>query len=166
MGRYQVSGLPPVASRGLSAFFPNMTRSAGSGAQQYKDGLTGWPGTPAIGITPQGTVNPDVTSLANKGTASSADAPWVICPGKYWALPERNYRPGLQIQMYDPVAPQNTTMIPVPAVSYRQYYQRHAAGLAAGIAPSSGRQVKWPPRLPKWPGGATGSGAGSGASAG
>lgn len=160
MPRYQVSGLPPQAGRGLSAFFPHFNRLAASGAQQYKDGVIGSPGTGGIPVTPQAIrlAAGDVTAVAAMGTASSAYAPWTIYPDLYYARPERNYRPGLLIQMYDPVRPQDTTMIPVPAVSLRQLYLRESAALAAGITPSGPRQVKWLPKLIRWAGGRQGNG--------
>lgn len=162
MPRYRVSGLPPAAGRGMSAFFPNFNRLAASGAQQYKDMLTGHPGLPGIGIASAGTPADTITAKALKGTASSSDAPWNIYPDQYWALPERNYRPGLQVQVYDPVAPQNTTMIPVPATSLRQRHLRHSAALAGGVQGSSTRQVKLWPKLIRWPGRSTGNGQASG----
>lgn len=161
MPRYRTSGLPPAASRGTTAFLPHFNRLAASGAQQYKDGLTGHPGQPGVAISPQGRLSPDRTSLALKGRASSTDAPDMIWPGQYYARPERNYRPGLLIQMYDPVAPQDTTMIPVPAVSLRKHHLRHSAALAGGLAPggtTGNQQVKLWPKLLRWPGGATGNG--------
>ena len=164
MPRYRVSGLPPAAQRGTSAFFPYFHRLAASGAQQYKDGVTGHPGQPGIPISGANAPVTDRTSLALKGTASSSDAPWVIWPGKYWAMPERNYRPGLLVQTYDPVAPQDTTMIPVPATSLRQHYLRRSAALSGGIEPggSSARQVKLWPKLLRWPGRSVGNGMPSG----
>lgn len=162
MGRYSVSGLPPAASRGTSAFFPNMNRLAASGAQQYKDGITGHPGSPGVAIQSQGLISPDKTAGALKGTADSSNAPWMFYPNKYWALPERNYRPGLQTQVYDPVSPQNTTIIPVPATSLRQHHLRRSAELAAGVSPGGTRQVKLWPKLISWRNRQTGNGTPSG----
>lgn len=163
MPRYRVTGLPPKAAAGLSAFFPHYTRLAGSGAQQYKDGVTGRPGSPGISIQMQANPTPDLTSLAFKGTASSSDAPWEFFPGQYFAMPERNYRPGLLVQVYDPTAPQNTTMIPVPAVSGRQHRLRKSAALAGGIKGSSRRQIPLIPRgLAPWRSRSTGNGQANG----
>lgn len=144
--RYRVTGLPPVTQHGLSAFLPHYNRLAGSGAQQYKDGVTGHPGSPGVPLARQCDPAPDITSLAFKGQSSGTDAPWEIYPNQYYALPERNYRPGLLIQMYDMTAPQNTTMIPVPAVSGRQHWLRHSAALAGGVRAGSRRQVPLIPR--------------------
>jgi len=148
-----VSGLPPVTGRGTSAFFPNFNRLAGSGAQQYKDGVSGYPGTRAIPVVQNGggphPPSPDLGDLALAGTARASDAPNAIWPNQYYVLPERNYRPGLLIQMYDPTAPELTTMIPVPAVSYRQDYIRKAATLSMGITgtgtdPAGQKQIRQP----------------------
>lgn len=163
MPRYRVTGLPPAAQSGLSAFFPYFTRLAGSGAQEYKDGLTGRPGQPGTPITMQAGPVADLTAMAQKGTHSSQDAPWKIYPGMYFALPERNYRPGLLVQMYDPTAPELTTMIPVPAVSGRQHRIRKSAKESGGIAGSSRRQVPLIPRgLARWAGRSTGNGQAEG----
>ena len=147
MPRYTVSGLPPQAGVGLSAFMPHFNRLAASGAQQYKDGVTGLPGTAARRLTTINSVpSPDLGDIAQMGLSRSSDAPDAFWPNQYWALPERNYRPGLLIQMYDPTAPQFTTMIPVPAVSYRQAYIQQSAALSAGITPggASPKQIRQP----------------------
>lgn len=163
MPRYRVTGLPPVAQYGLSAFFPYFTRLAGSGAQEYKDGLTGRPGQPGIPITMQAGPVADLTAMAQKGRASSQDAPWKIYPGQYFALPERNYRPGLLVQMYTPTAPELTTMIPVPAVSGRQHRLKKSANEAGGIRSGSRRQVPLIPRgLARWASRSTGNGQAEG----
>lgn len=165
MPRYRVSGLPPQASKGLSAFFPYFTRLAGGGAQQYKDGLTGRPGAPGVMVGSQGQPAADRTALALKGTASTVDAPPFIFPSEYWARPQANYRPGLLVQMYDPTAPELTTMIPVPAVSGRQHRLRKSAALSGGIQSggSSRRQVSAVARgLSVWKNRMTGNGQASG----
>jgi hypothetical protein len=164
--RYRVTGLPANAQRGLSAFFPHLNRLAASGAQQYKDGVTGLPGTAAIPVTtefPQANW-PVGQTYAYTGTSTSSDAPNYIYPNQYYVRPERNYRPGLLIQMYDPTAPELTTMIPVPAVSYRQTYHRNAAALAMGLQgtgtdPKGRKQIKQPlSGLIHWPSRSTGNG--------
>jgi len=148
-----VSGLPPVTRRGTSAFFPHYNRMAASGAQEYKDGVYGYPGTKAIPVTQNGggprPPSPDLGDLALAGTARASDAPNAFWPNLYYVLPERNYRPGLLVQMYDPTAPELTTMIPVPAVSYRQDYIRRAATLSmgltgTGIPPEGNQQIRQP----------------------
>lgn len=134
MPRYAVTGLPPEAAIGLSAFFPHLNRMAASGAQQYKDGVSGYPGTKRIPVEPTRMLPPsDINDVGLMGLSRSSDAPDAFWPNLYYVLPERNYRPGLLIQMYDPTAPELTTMIPVPAVSNRQNRLRKSAALAMGI---------------------------------
>ena len=149
MPRYTTSGLPPVTQRGPTAFLPHFNRMAASGAQQYKDGVTGLPGTAAMPIGNLGVPSPDIGDFALSGRSTTADAPGAIWPNLYYVLPERNYRPGLLIQMYDPTAPELTTMIPVPATSLRQTYIRKAATLSMGITgtgtdPAGQKQVRQP----------------------
>jgi len=144
-----VSGLPPVTQRGTSAFLPHFNRMAASGAQEYKDGVTGLPGTAAMPISNLGVPSPDIGDFALSGRSTTGDAPGAIWPNLYYAMPERNYRPGLLVQMYDPTAPELTTMIPVPAVSLRQDYIRRAADMAMGITgtgtdPKGIRQIRQP----------------------
>lgn len=148
MPRYQVTGLPPVTQRGVSAFLPHFNLMAASGAQKYKGEVTGWPGTVGIPTAPA-IPSPDLGDVALMGLSRSVDAPNLNYPNIYWTRPEPNYRPGLLIQMYDPVAPQLTTMIPVPAVSLRQAYIRRAATLAMGLTgtgtdPQGQRQIRQP----------------------
>lgn len=144
MGRYQVTGLPPNAARGISAFMPHMNRMAASGAQEYKDGVHGYPGTRAIPIAMTVPPSPDIGDAVLYGPTASRYAPNAIYPNLYWTLPERNYRPGLLVQMYDPTAPELTTHIPVPAVSLRQQYLRKQANEAMGIRPSGAAQIRQP----------------------
>ena len=162
MPKYLVSGLPPVTERGTSAFLPHFNFMAASGTWQYKDGVHGYPGTKTIPVdmtqaaqvpvTPgvfRSAATPGTVALALKGQAASPDAPQAFWPNLYYAYPERNYRPGLMVQMYDPTAPELTTMIPVPAVSYRQTYQRKAATLSMGVTgtgtdPQGGKQARQP----------------------
>ena len=51
MIRYQVPGWPGQV-QGHSSVTPHFTRAAGSGAMQYKDGVTGRPGTGTGGECP------------------------------------------------------------------------------------------------------------------
>lgn len=164
--KYRVSGLPRQAQVGITAFLPHFNRLAASGAQEYKDGVYGYPGTkgipaPTTNTTPQ----PDLGDLALYGVSASRYAPDMIWPNLYWARPERNYRPGLLIQMYDPTRPQDTTMIPVPAVSLRQLYLQRSAALSAGIQPggSSGKNLAQPiSQLVSWAQRRTGGGLANG----
>jgi hypothetical protein len=164
MGRYQVTGLPSAARVGLSAFMPHMNRLAASGAQQYKDGVTGRPGTVGIPIAVQARgPAPDTTAIAQMGRSRSGDAPPEIYPNQYWVLPERNYRPGLLVQMQDPTAPWLTTMVPVPAVSLRQAYQARSALLSGGVQPGGQKANNQPvSNLIAWAQRVTGNGQASG----
>ena len=164
MPRYRVSGLPSAAGHGTSAFFPHFNRMAASGAQAYK---TLRPGSgPASVHEIRGLSNttmlPDKGDIVLMGTSRTQDAPPVWVTDDYDPMPDPNYRPGLLIQMYDPVSPHLTTMVPVPAVSLRQEYLRRSAKLSAGVAPASIQQGKipWPPRLLKWPTRNKGTGVG------
>lgn len=162
---YAVTGIPPGTSSpdiagpaaGLSAFMPHLNRLAASGAQQYKmsSGVEGYPGTKRIPVYPQARspVTDTPVSLALKGTGSSADAPDEFYPNIYWLHPEREFYPGagMPIQVYEPTRPQDTTMLPVPAVSYRAYWLRQQANLAYGVGPGGQRQVvAWPRQLARW----------------
>jgi hypothetical protein len=119
--RYTTTGLPPAAANGLTAFAPHFNRLAGGGAQEYKAQVTGQPGTEGIHIEGLGlpAPSPDPGDIAQMGYSRSSDAPAVIYPNLYYADPEPAYWPGagMPVQMYNPVRPQDTTMIPVPAVS-------------------------------------------------
>lgn len=160
---YRVTGIPsqppnpdvagPAA--GVTAFLPHLNRMAASGAQAYKSLL---PGSGPARYHPifnmSGTVpSPDLGDIAQMGWARSTDAPNAWYPNDYDAIPEPEYWPGagMPVQMYDPVRPQDTTMLPVPAVSFRAYWQRMQANLAYGVQPGGQRQiVAWPRQLQRW----------------
>ena len=160
---YRVTGIPdqppnpdvagPAA--GLSAFLPNLTRMAASGAVRYKYLLPG--SGPAqrqdISNISATAPSPDVGDIAQMGWARSSDAPNATWFDQYMPLPEPQYYPGagMPIQVYDPTRPQDTTMLPVPAVSYRALWQRMQANLAYGVQPGGQRQVTaWPRQLQRW----------------
>ena len=113
MKLYQVPGWP-AAQLGHSAVTPTMTRLAGGGAQQYKDGLTGQPGTQGIPVQPV-IPSPDIGDLAQAGVSRSANAPDTIYPNQYYARPQRGYWPGAGM----PVSVRSDNMLPVPAVDPR-----------------------------------------------
>jgi hypothetical protein len=156
MPRYEVTGIPPhIAAVGLSAFMPHYHRLAASGAQAYKGRVTGHPGTAAIRIHPsrQGIPpSPDPGDIAQMGTSRSSDAPDAIWPNLYYAQPD-NYWPGagMPVQVYDPVRPQDTTMIPVPAVDLRGVYVARSATLAGGIDNARMRALKQATQFIRWP---------------
>ena len=164
--RYITTGLPPEASAGYTAFMPHFNRLAASGAQMFKDGVAGFPGTRKIPLSARANSVPsaDLGDIALMGLSRSSDAPEAFWPNQYWALPEREFYPGagMPIQVYDPVAPEMTTMIPVPAVSLRTLHLRHSARLATVIDPGgqaampnpAGRLVdRWKRRFAgnRWP---------------
>jgi hypothetical protein len=132
--RYQLSGLPPVAARnGLTAFLPHWNNYAASGAQSYKYGVHGGP-VQAIPATTTDTApgTGEILRLAQGGTAQSADAPQSWYPDHYQVLNNYGNPPGagMPIERYNPVRPQDTTMIPVPAVSLRALLLANSAALS------------------------------------
>lgn len=120
--RYKLPGVPPsVAARGLTAFTPQLTRHAASGAQSYKQAVAGYPGTRGIGVDASQVARADAPSaIAQMGTARSTDAPDMIYPNQYYeAAPWE--RPGgwPRIKVYDPTDVGATSVLPVPARSFR-----------------------------------------------
>lgn len=158
---YAVTGIPPGTASpdthgpaaGLSAFLPNLTRMAASGAQTYKS-LTGGPAQRQVITNMSATApSPDVGDIAQMGWARSTDSPDETWKDLYVAHPEPEFYPGagMPIQISDPVRPQDTTMLPVPAVSYRALWLRQQANLAYGVQPAGQRQVvAWPRQLQRW----------------
>jgi hypothetical protein len=170
MPRYTTSGIPQDLASGsclgLSAFMPHFNRLAASGAQAYKGGVTGRPGTAAIPIAGCGlpAPSPDLGDLALMGTARSSDAPNAIWPNQYYDNPaivgskqgnDRFYPgAGMPVQIYDPTRPQDTTMIPVPAGDLRALYQAQSARMQnpAGQAGDNSNQgsLKQATQLFRW----------------
>ncbi len=158
MPRYQTTGIPPEAARlGLSAFMPHFTRLAASGAQSYKGGVTGRPGTHPIAARPYaGPVvpSPDLGDLAQMGLSRSVDAPDAFWPNQYWVTTDPVWdRAGgtAQVQVYNTTRPQDTTMIPVPAIDLRGVYQARAATLQAGIRTDRTSALKQAAAFVRWP---------------
>lgn len=158
MPRYRTTGLPPAAANGLTAFAPHFNRLAGSGAMEYKAQVEGQPGTLGIPIEGLGlpVPSPDLGDIVLMGTARSSDAPDAVWPNLYYAYPEPAFWPGagMPVQMYDPVRPQDTTMIPVPAGDPQRL--RAMQGMdGAVIAEPGGRGaikqafsfLRWPQRV-------------------
>jgi hypothetical protein len=172
--RYTTSGIPEDlasgSALGLSAFLPHFNRLAASGAQCYKYRVTGHPGTAAIRVSPsrQGIPpSPDPGDMALMGTSRSADAPDAIWPNLYYTAPDSYFdRPGgtAHVQVYNPVRPQDTTMIPVPAVDLQGVYRARSATLAGGIAgeTSRGQALKEAWQYVRWGQRRTGNGPGTG----
>jgi hypothetical protein len=166
MPRYTTTGIPPHlaagAELGLSAFMPHFNRLAASGAMSYKGGVFGAPGTVEIPI--HGIANtipsPDIGDIVLGGTHASYLQPNSMWPNLYYDQPNKagiqgdRYWPGagMPVQMYDPVRPQDTTMIPVPATDLRAIYQARPL-MSGGLTPAEqrGRALKQAFNFIRWP---------------
>lgn len=177
MPRYQVTGIPPALAQGeelgLSAFLPNFNRLAASGAQSYKGGVTGHPGTAHIRMTParQGIPpSPDPGDMVLMGTSRSSDAPDAIWPNLYYDNPcavggdgDRYYPgAGMPVQIYNPVRPQDTTMIPVPAVDLQGVYRNKSALMSGPIDNQRESALKQAMNFVRWGQRRVGNGPGTG----
>lgn len=140
MKRYTVPGWPATVP-GHSAVTPSMTRMAGGGAQQYKDGLTGQPGTQAIPVKPV-IPSPDAGDIAQMGLSRSSDAPDVFYPNLYYARPQRAFWPGAGM----PVSVQSDNLMPVPAADPRGIPAR----LSIPIVQRGQQQIRQPEAMPRW----------------
>jgi hypothetical protein len=170
--RYRTTGIPPaIAAVGLSAFMPHYTRLAASGAQAYKGSVTGRPGTAAVPMNPENKLGggSGLNDLAMAGTSRSSDAPDAIWPNQYYTNPVAEtggirgqaFWPGagMPVQIYNPVRPQDTTMVPVPATDLRALYQARAAALAGGVSPGGSRALRQPATFVRWARRVTGNGS-------
>jgi hypothetical protein len=138
--RFTVPGWPSSV-QGHSAVAPHMNRLAGSGAQQYKDGVTGQPGTLPIPVEGPG-VEQSRTGQAQMGRHRTSDGPPWFLPNLYYARPERDFWPGAGM----PVSRRSDNLMPVPATDPRGIPARLAA-----VQPRRGsRQVQQPAALPVW----------------
>ena len=140
--RYVVPGWPSAVN-GHSAATPVLTRLAGGGAFQYKDGVTGQPGTQRIPVHPV-VPSPDAGDKAQMGLSRSSDAPgnWFL-PNLYYARPERDFWPGAG----QPVALRADNLMPVPATDPRGIPAR----LARPVRIRGQQQIKWHPQVITWP---------------
>jgi hypothetical protein len=138
--RYTVPGWPANV-QGHTAVTPNLTRMAGGGAQQYKDGLTGQPGTQAIPVHTV-VVTPGRNDIAQMGRSRSGDAPNAIYPNLYWARPQRGYWPGAGM----PVSVRSDNLMPVPAADPRGIPAR----LSMPIVQRGQSQIRQPQAMPRW----------------
>lgn len=143
--RYQVTGVPSGVQ--LSAIMPNMVRLAGSGAQQYKQALHGYPGTLAI-PAPTGDTTPsgDLGDLAQGGYHRSVDAPDQWYPQLYFQDSLTNTpaseSPGIRVY--------SDNLLPVPARDARG----RGAVLARPVTQRGLFQIGQPRVIPNWgPGG-------------
>lgn len=150
--RYTVPGVPEQLA--CSAFTPGLTRGAATGAQRYKYALHGSPGTAGIPAPTTDTAPQfGALALAAAGQATSADAPDVWHPAKYFQAAAIEWPgAGMPVRIYDPTQPGPTTLLPVPATDYRALYQRDSARLSANWPSLGQRQIREMPRLLHWPG--------------
>jgi hypothetical protein len=144
--RYTVA-LPAKLLGGVTAFTPNMTRLAASGAQQYKESVNGQPGTAAIAAPTRDTApSPDLGDIAQMGGARSSDAPDVWYPQNWYETGSamQRYRPGAGM----PIRIWSDNLMPVPAQDPR--------GLPAMLAFTpqflGQQQVAQPRVMPTWGG--------------
>ena len=140
---YFVPGWPGNV-RGQASVTPYFNRHAGSGALQYKDGVTGQPGTQGIPVDPI-VPSPDPGDIALMGLSRTSDAPLTIYPNLYWARPQRAYRPGAGM----PVSYQSDNLMPVPAVDPRGLPSAQYMPVSNGIWRGH-KSITQPPVTPRW----------------
>lgn len=140
--RYIVPGIP--AGKDRSAFTPNLTPRAASGAQSYKGAVSGQPGTMGIPVdNPGARVDPGPSSQAAMGRARSSDAPNQFFPQLYYqrSLTNPPSSDAGRVRVY------SDNMLPVPAVDPRgipstQFMPINQRGVA---------QLQSLPNLVTWP---------------
>jgi len=120
-----------------------MNRMAGGGAMQYKDGITGQPGTQRIPVNPVVPL-PDKGDIAMMGLSRSSDAPgnWFL-PNLYFARPQRQFWPGAGM----PVSVNSDNLMPIPATDPRGVPAR----MAIPAVQRGNRQVRARRPLTTWP---------------
>ena len=133
----------PARVLGHSAATPVPAHPAPGSAYQYKDGVTGWPGTKGIPAPASVAPSPDWGDIAQMGISRSSDAPPAIYPNLYWARPERDYWPGAGM----PVSYQSDNLMPVPATDPRSV----PAPLQVPISMRGNQQITQPATLVQWP---------------
>lgn len=140
--RFQVPGVPAGAA--VTAFAPHLNRMAGSGAQMYKGGVSGQPGTRAVPAPVTDTqMHQDTGDLAQAGTARSSDAPSAWYP-QLWH--ERSLNGDGTMGYVTPVRVYSDNLMPVPAVDPRGIPAR----LSRRITQRGGRQIGQPRVIPTW----------------
>ena len=142
MEAYTVPGWP-AALYGHPAVTPAFTRMAASGAMQYKDGVTGQPGTRQVPVTGAGAPYPGLNDISLMGLSRTSDAPNYILPNLYYARPQRDFWPGAGM----PVSTRSDNLMPVPATDPRGIPAR----LATPLNLRGSRQVKGVPQVITWP---------------
>ena len=130
----------PARVFGHAAAMPTMTRPPGS-AHQYKDGVTGRPGTNLIMHGDPGVPTGPVAQAMGGYSFTS------YCPGfypnQYWARPQGQYWPGAGM----PVSRESDNLMPVPATDPRGV----PAPLAVPLSLRGVRQIRQPATLVVWP---------------
>lgn len=139
--RYTVPGWPSTVN-GHSAVTPHMNRIASSGWQQYKDGVTGQPGTLPVPVQGPG-LEQGRSAQAQMGLSRSGDAPGMFLPNLYYARPQRAFWPGAGM----PVSVRSDNLMPVPATDPRGIPAR----LARPIVQRGRSQIKARPAVTAWP---------------
>jgi hypothetical protein len=138
--RYTVPGWPSSVN-GHSAVTPHMNRLAGSGAETYKDGVTGQPGTQVIPIPPS-QFDQGLIGRALMGLSRSSDSPNSFRPNLYFARPQRSFWPGAGM----PISVRSDNLMPVPATDPRGVPAR----LAQPIVQRGRFQIKSRPVVTEW----------------
>lgn len=141
---YVVPGWPSRVY-GHSAVTPNLARAAGGGSMQYKDGVSGHPGTKQVPVGSNTTPSPDAGDKATMGLSRWQDAPPFILPNLYYARPQRQFWPGGG----QPVSVMSDNLMPVPATDPRGIPAR----LAFPVNQRGARNLAQPARVVTWPGG-------------
>jgi hypothetical protein len=130
----------PARVQGHAAAMPNMTRPPGS-AWQYKDGVTGHPGTVQAPVPGPGVPTGPVAQ-AMGGFSYTANCPGFY-PNLYYARPEASYWPGAGM----PVSTHSDNLMPVPAQDPRGV----AAPLQVPVRMRGNKQIRQPANLVQWP---------------
>lgn len=147
--RYTVPGVPAAPGMGISAFMPHFNRTAASGAQSYKYGLTGGPARYHPISTIDTTPSPDAGDKAQMGYARSSDAPDAYYPNDYDVTFNRAEYPGAGMPIIladNGDMAQYRSLIPVPAANVALVQRRDTALLSIPAVLNRARQVPWMPR--------------------
>jgi hypothetical protein len=130
----------PARVLGHAAAMPNLTRPPGS-ATQYKDGLTGRPGTAKVLDGNPGVPTGPIAQMAG-GYSYTAYCPGFY-PNQYWARPQSAYWPGAGM----PISVGSDNLMPVPATDPRSV----PAPMSVPLNLRGVRQIRQPAALIQWP---------------
>jgi len=130
----------PARVNGHAAAMPTLVRPPGS-ASQYKDGVTGRPGTVPV-PSPGPGVPTGPIAMAMGGTSYTAYCPGFY-PNQYWARPQGQYWPGAGM----PISIRSDNLMPVPATDPRGV----PAPQAVPLAMRGNQQIRQPASLIQWP---------------